>query len=636
MKIVLLFTSVLTGFLSFSQIIGNIEIKNPQISDLKKPTDDLYIKLNGGIVKESEMEDGTKVKTTYYLSASKYRTAELIKPSKSTGVKQGPVQTQESDGWKCQESTIRVSAEDDQFMNMYNERENAHIYPGAIYRFNDFYSGKFAAYENDRHPFRIATTASRVDGDIFEWVQSPSSLDVLNARNKITMRTVQDNINRGFKAKIYECTSAAEMALRVGVTAGGYGAKLDFMMGNQRSTQDRFFLIDATQEVYSMFAEVPSDGLFKSKDELPKDLMMMRSVTYGMRVLVTIKTTLNTVEDVQRFGASYKGFGFEGGVSLDNLQKSFNSSTEVRIYVVGGENTGFLECSPSELMAKLNESFKTLNYYNAAPLYFTFVDMNDVMLRTTSATDESTSRQCVPVPPKDKDPNLRYYQIQLHLASISGSTGKSGMTDLSIGTRVEAEWVKNGILTAMDGQGWKTKGNQSVLTPLLYEGELNTSSTMSKLYGVPLNGKINFSSTQGFQLAQSEANFSIYATRADLYSSELKVFVPFLVDYMGVDEEMRYDRKHSMVFNLGNLIDKTETQGRHATENFVIRISHIDGITYTYTFIMTITTTDQYGRPKLNLSNLKNVGIINESKVVRESSIDTKAIKNIEFKQKTP
>ncbi len=201
-------------------------------------------------------------------------------------------------GWDCVTSTVRVSLQDDSFMNTYNDSKNNKIYPGAVYTFDNFYNGSFKEESAKRNPIRIASTSNNIAGKIDETIEKPNQIDILNAKNSIAQRTDISKANRGFKARIFETSSFAENAIALGMSASGYGAKVSAGYENKRKSNEHYLMVEVTQEMYSMIAEMPSNGVFVNPEDAKKPgLMFLNSITYGFRALVSIKTTINTAEE---------------------------------------------------------------------------------------------------------------------------------------------------------------------------------------------------------------------------------------------------------------------------------------------------------------------------------------------------
>lgn len=621
MKKSIFLTLLCLPFFVFSQKVGDVK-QFPKTPTESKPNNtngnkqstftykpvNLNIANFGTIEKSKTLDDGTKVKTKFIINKSSTNNVKALiknKNSKSSN----PPKTEKEAGWLCQTTKIKVSLEDDSFMNTYNEKKNRYLFPGAVYKFDDFYEGNFVEIKGERNPVRISTTAKNVSGDIYEVVEKPSEFEIRNAVNKLESRTKVSNINKGFKATITEVSSDAEMAMAIGASATGYGATVNFKLSSNKTSKDRYFLVDATQELYSMVAEMPTDGVFVNPEDGKKTgLMMMSQVTYGMRVLASVKTTINSEEDLMKFGASYNGFGFGASAELEMLQNSFNSSTEIKLYIVGGTNPGYIQLNSKDLIAKLNESFSKLNTETAAPIYFNFVNMNNELVKTSSATDEFDDRKCIPVAPDAPDESLRLYEVMVKLDQISDKTKVN--EEKSIGVYIDALLKVGNEVRNFDKQGYKqnviNNKRVDVFAPLLYQGDTSDPKEMIRQYGKPDNGKINFKH-QAFSQGKGPS-YSIKLKRSDVERSTILLDIPFLVDYMGADDWKIYKERKKEI-NLSNLI-------KNSTEKVSIVINHTDGITYEFDFTVQVTPLQEFSKDKvLNKAITNQLPKVNSSKI---------------------
>ncbi len=383
-------------------------------------TNKINVPFNNIVKKRTFQEDKSAITTTIYFtkpsiqqSISNLNTGRIVSNIKKS--------SSSEPGWDCVTSTVRVSLQDDSFMNTYNDSKNNKIYPGAVYTFDNFYNGSFKEESAKRNPIRIASTSNNIAGKIDETIEKPNQIDILNAKNSIAQRTDISKANRGFKARIFETSSFAENAIALGMSASGYGAKVSAGYENKRKSNEHYLMVEVTQEMYSMIAEMPSNGVFVNPEDAKKPgLMFLNSITYGFRALVSIKTTINTAEEAANFKAKYSNFGFGASVNIESISKELRSNSEVKMYIIGGENTGFLETKPDQIMARLNESLVGLSNKTAAPLYFTFVNMNNEAIKTSSATDQFTNPDCVPSAPKG---TKRLYDVKLVLKNMEYKAG---------------------------------------------------------------------------------------------------------------------------------------------------------------------------------------------------------------------
>ncbi|MFC4213007.1 thiol-activated cytolysin family protein [Pedobacter lithocola] len=361
------------------------------------------------------LSDGTKLTTRMLINSSN-----ALQLKQSPGVIKGSERNKKqenSNEWICESAQLRVSLEDNSFMNATNEQQSQNIYPGAIYTFDNFFSGSFKNETAARNPIRITSSAPGISGNIYEDVENPTPSEIKNAVNKLYSRMPSGNAISGYTHMLYECNSAADMALKIGAGASGYGVSASFDFNNKEKSERRYFMIDATQEMYSLNAEAPSDGLFKNVADASKtNLMMMGTVTYGQRVLVSIETKIKSQEQGIKLDASYSGYGAKANINISTFLKETSDETTVKMYVVGGSNQGFITLDKNSLMSKLNSYFVGTNFKNAKPIRYQFRNMNNEVIVSQSATDFFPTKQCVP-----NDAN-RDYKVTVNLLSIRNST----------------------------------------------------------------------------------------------------------------------------------------------------------------------------------------------------------------------
>lgn len=387
---------------------------------------DAFVNPNKTIV----LSDGTKLTTTMRVKAT---TALNIKqPQGSIKESVRNKKTEKNNNLICNTSEMTVSLEDNSFMNAANEQQSQNIYPGAIYTFDNFFSGSFNHETASRNPIRISSSAQGISGNIFEDVEDPTPTNIKNSVNKLYNRMPNSNTISDYKHTLYECNSAADMALKIGAGAAGYGASASFQMSNINKSEYRYFMIDATQEMYSLNAEMPVEGLFEDPETLKKkNLMMIGTVTYGQRVLVSIETKITSQEQGMKFDAAYSGFGAKANVNLSTFLKEVSEETTVKMYVVGGSNQGFITLDKNTLISKLNSYFKNTNYQNAKPIRYQFRNMNNEVIVSRSATDYFPVKNCIP-----NDAN-RMYTVTVTLQKIVNETNPHEQVKLGL-----SQWVK--------------------------------------------------------------------------------------------------------------------------------------------------------------------------------------------------
>lgn len=364
--------------------------------------------------KEKILPDGTKLRTTLYFGSSQSVGAMGLKETRK------PKPESSKEGWTCTNNMVKVTLNDDSFMNASNEQQSANIYPGAVYTFDSFMSGAFNNETAARNPIRITTSAQGVSGDVFEDVESPTPDNIKNAVNKLYRRMPASRNMTSYQSTIYECNSLADQALKINAGGGGYGFKADFGYNTKNSDEHRYFLIDCTQEMYSLNATMPSVGVFANAADAQKEgMMMMGNVTYGFRVLVSFDTKITSKEQGLNFGANYSGFGASANFDLASLTRASGSETTVKMYIVGGENNGLLSTNKDDIVRRLNEYFKNTTLQNAKPIKYQFRNMNNEVVVSKSSTDYFPEQHCVPASP---DASKIIWKITLTLQSITNET----------------------------------------------------------------------------------------------------------------------------------------------------------------------------------------------------------------------
>ena len=582
---ILILTSILIQY--------HAQISKPKSIDIKDVKFSGSTKINSFakfpvIEKVTKASDNTILRTKFYLKGSNgYSLRPLSNSGTEPKTKETKVSEEKGNGWLCQTNKIKVSLEDDSFMNTYNVQKNTKIVPGAVYTFNSFYDGEFKEETSPRNTIRVSSFDSGIDGDIFEYVENPTTIDNYNALNRIKNRTAINKNNAGYKSKVYMTSSEAEMLTAIGFGASGYGAKLNVGFQRKATEYERYFMIDATQEMFAQIAEMPTNGVFKNPEDNKKEgLMFLQSVTYGMRVLVSVKMSFQSKESADELMAKYEGFGFGASADLKMIDKNVNSSTEIKMYIVGGTNSGFVVQDVTSVTSALNTAFKDLTNKTAAPIYFTFVNMNNEVIKTSSATDEFAVRQCIPVAPDAPDENLRFYDVSVALNQIEESHKPND--EKSIGVRIDAGLFVDGTQRTFDDQ----KQNK-FYDPLLYVGDregLNPKEMTNK-WGRPDNGKLNFKAA-AYKSLGSGKSFNAKLTRDDIVNGNamIRVNIPILADYMGKDDWSFYDKMKKEI-NLKEIIDSGKT-------SFKITINHNDGKTYVFNFEVTARMTQQFAEPK--------------------------------------
>ena len=424
-------TSTGSGTATNSGTLGSKQMSKNYTGKVKFPR---ALGILGASTFHKKLADGTTMTTSLFIKNSQYapQTSRTLGEPK-TYIKPKSKKNENGNGWDCSVEQIKVSLDDESFMNASNEQQSSNLYPGAIYAFDNFFNGAFKPEKAPRRPFRITTSASGIQGNVFEIVETPDAANIKNAVNKLFNRMPNSNAISGYRSKIYECNSLAEQMIKLTGGGGAYGFSASFGMEMNNKSQYRNFVIDCTQEMYSISSEMPDSGFFVNPADGGKDgLMVMSNVTYGQRVLVSLTTKMVSNEFGSKFDAAYSGFGASAKIGLDALTKDASEETTVKIYIVGGTNPGLIETTKDQLKNKLNEYFRNANVKNAKPISYQFKNMNDEVVQSQSATDYFPVRKCIPSPPPGVNASDIKWRITIELNNITNETDMQESIHLGI------------------------------------------------------------------------------------------------------------------------------------------------------------------------------------------------------------
>jgi len=372
------------------------------------------------------------------------------------------------EGWVCTNNLVKVSLSDESFMNASNEQQSANIYPGALYTFENFFNGSFKNETATRNPLRITTSVQGGSGNVFEDVAEPTPDYIKNAVNQLYRRMPAKRNMGSYSSTLYECNSMADQALKINAGGGGYGFSASFGYSNMSSEERRYFIIDCTQEMYSLSASMPTVGVFANTADANKPgMMMMGNVTYGFRVLVSFDTKILTAEQGMKFAAAYSGFGAKADFDIQSLVRESSSETTVKMYIVGGQNDGLLSTTKDDIIGRLNNYFKGATLQNAKPIKYQFRNMNNEVIVSQRSTDFFPEQHCVPAVP---DASKVMWKLTLNFNSIVNETDMRETIHLGLMQTVRLKGTATTILP--------NERNKAGSVPfLIYWGGINIPGT---------------------------------------------------------------------------------------------------------------------------------------------------------------
>ena len=307
------------------------------------------------------------------------------------------------EGLNCVTEVKSINAQSSTFMNVNYNQQAIHIFPGAIYTYTNFFSGNFRALEQGRNPISISTdNLANSSGAVFESVQDPTSD---NIRSKIAniVRTFSTTTgSAGIQYRIFTSENDAELSIKLSAGGGYAGFKASAGLATQQTEKKYYLTIDAIKPLYTLITTMPANGYFadKSIEANNPNLVVLKSVTYGTRVLANLEINLQTQKDDIDFKASFgvdsgKGVSANAFATFNYLKTAKSASTTANVYVVGGPlNITLFETD--KLQQQITELIARCNYQTAAPIAYSFTDINGNVLGVESSTDKFTTYKCVP------------------------------------------------------------------------------------------------------------------------------------------------------------------------------------------------------------------------------------------------
>jgi hypothetical protein len=311
------------------------------------------------------------------------------KPETSTDSKGVP--------WSCTTDHVQLTATSTTFMNNDYSSSASHIYPGACYTFDDFYNGSYKEATGDRYPLTILTDNTNVKGKGYVAVPDPNMATIRAAVDQLFRETTGPVATESLSTQMYQTANDADQSLMISGGASGYGISLSASYSTSSQSSTYNLTIDAVKTLFSINTIPPDSGYFKDpKVENTPNLMVLGSVSYGVRVLANMTVTFNSQQEEADFRASYSGWGISANVDLDQLSKEKSVSETINCYIVGGPGNSTISFNKNELKAQIQKILAGSTYKNAMPIKYEFYDMAGEVVGSNSATDNFAVRNCIP------------------------------------------------------------------------------------------------------------------------------------------------------------------------------------------------------------------------------------------------
>jgi hypothetical protein len=299
--------------------------------------------------------------------------------------------------WVCTTENIELDANSTSFLSNDYSAAISHIYPGAIFTFDAIASGTYNEQVGVRNPIMISTDNPNIKGTGYVTVQDPNMATVRSAVAQLFNESVGPPATESQAFQVFQDYNSAATSLSIYGFASYAGASASDAYSNGSSSNSITITIDERKSLFTINTVPPDSGFFKNNSlEDDPSLIVIGSVSYGIRVLANLTLTFNSSQEEDEFKAAYSGFGADANVAVHYLSTSKSVQSTINCYVVGGPGNSTLSFDKKDLEKQLTSLVAGVNYKNARPISYQFYDMACNVVGAQSATDQFQEHSCVP------------------------------------------------------------------------------------------------------------------------------------------------------------------------------------------------------------------------------------------------
>ena len=368
--------------------------------------------------KHISYNDGTGATVTMVKNPSFDQGDKVKNPSKKLIKKDSSAQG--GTKWVCTTENVELDANSTSFLSNDYSAAISHIYPGAIYTFDAISSGTYNETVGVRYPIMISTDNPNIKGNGYETVSSPNMATVRAAVADLFRESVGKPATESQAFQVFQDYNNAATSLSVYGFASYAGASASDSYSNSSSSNSITITIDERKSLFTINTIPPDSGFFKNNSiEDDPNLMVIGSVSYGIRVLANLTVSFNSSQEENEFKAAYSGFGADANVAVHYLSTSKSVQSTINCYVVGGPGNSTLSFDKKDLEKQLTQLVAGVNYQNARPISYQFYDMACNVVGAQSATDQFQEHSCVPA-------STAKAKLQSATITFHNQTGKRG------------------------------------------------------------------------------------------------------------------------------------------------------------------------------------------------------------------
>ncbi|MBN8876474.1 MAG: hypothetical protein J0I32_02950 [Sphingobacteriales bacterium] len=420
-------------------------------------------------------------------------------------------------GYTCTYSREKVTVNSTDFLSVSYTGEG--LYPGAIYKYDDFYKGNFKSDVQNwqRNPIIISSDAAHS-----VTINDPTT-QLSDAVVNFKAITPADPGSIVTSQYTYASNSTSMM---LNATAGGAYAGFSGQAGFNFNKSDSSIYItyDFRKILFTLSASVPQNGFFTeaAKEQTP-NMVWLGSVSYGARVMANVKINASQLKIGANAQFQYgdpKKAGFQAAAEFKDNNQSL--SCTVNIYSVGlpGNATlvGTITTTLAELDRQVLNALNAVTSQSAKPVMYSLYSMAGERIAVESATDYYISPLCMPA-------NDVYHLVDASVEIITGAGGFDDKLEGSVG-RIEFRCCNGGSLVGYDQNNLKIgpkdvttfflKKSNTIIFEDLRNARMDIIFTPKYILGVPDAWRIvgatltmNFANQNGTPYAKNPVKLAI-------------------------------------------------------------------------------------------------------------------------------
>ncbi len=339
--------------------------------------------------------DGTTTRYTLTHNISTWDAKPQIdaKQSSSNADKNDP-------SWHCTNSVINFNSRSTSFMNALPGFQASYLVPGMIYSFDDYSSGNFNEQLNrDRNPVTLSCDVYSAD-KIKSTVSNPTLSGLRLGLDTIikNFSPLQGGAYYSMNTTMVDNENELNLVADAGGSFGGYSISANF--NHSEDSHHIYYTVDAIKPLYTINTEIYGP-VYSTTNNLPNTkspAIMIKSVTYGARVLANLDIQLNDKSDMSGISLSYNAGFTSGTFDLKTLFANKKVNITINGYLIGfpANINGSFNASADNFFTMLDQFFTKCDYVSAKPIQYSFADMGGDLLGVESATDKFSIRNCTP------------------------------------------------------------------------------------------------------------------------------------------------------------------------------------------------------------------------------------------------